>query len=106
MTPPELEVAPRWCRTGDACFPVVARVDGSWWVLRLNAFPHHPLWTLFVDGEHRVDVDDAPPPWGDPAGVHPVLDADDVADALGPVRHLVAYGSETGDPCDDPYCCG
>ena len=63
----EFLVRPQWHETGDACFPTAARVDEQWWVLRVNAFPDHPLWTLFVEGERRLDVDDTPPAWGRPA---------------------------------------
>jgi hypothetical protein len=103
----ELDQQPRWLRTGDPCFPVAAKVGGSWWVLRVNNFPDHPLWTLLVEGERRFDVDDAPPSWGRPADpTSPALPASDIEEALGPVRAFVAYGSEIGQPCDNPFCCG
>jgi hypothetical protein len=82
-------------------------VNGEWWVLRINAFPDHPLWTLFVAGERRFDVDDVPRPWGHPADANlPVLEAEQAAEALADVTGFVAYGSEAGNPCDNPYCCG
>lgn len=105
--PAEFGVSPAWRRTGNAYFPTAASVDGRWWVLRVNSFPDHPLWTLFVAGERRCDIDDAPPAWGQPAddGL-PRLTAAEAAEALSGLAHLIAYGSEVGRPCDNPYCCG
>jgi len=106
MPPSELDAAPRWKRTGNAYFPVCAQVDGHWWVLRINSFPDHALWTLFVDGSVRFDLDDAPPSWGRPAAAAVLLDPDTVRAVLEPVEDFVAYGAEVGTPCDNPYCCG
>ncbi|MFE6922246.1 hypothetical protein ACFVAV_14465 [Nocardia sp. NPDC057663] len=107
MSHPELTAQPRWQRTGKAHFPVAAFVDGSWWVLRINGFPDHPLWTLFVDGLRRFDIDDTPATWGRPANPStPSLAAETVEEILAPIQSFVAYGSEVGDPCDNPFCCG
>jgi hypothetical protein len=108
MSHPDLRAArPHWYRTGHPYFPTAAYVDGRWWVLRLNSFPDHPLWTLFIDGEVRVDVDDAPPNWGEPASRSAQMMDRTVADRIiAPLRDLVAYGSEVGAPCDNPFCCG
>ncbi|MQY28988.1 hypothetical protein [Nocardia aurantia] len=107
MSHPALRARPRWQRTRDPNFPSVALVDGHWWVLRINCFPDHPLWTLFIDGERAFDIDDAPPEWGEPAARSAgVLDIVTVGRILGPIRTFVAYGSEIGDPCDNPFCCG
>jgi hypothetical protein len=103
---PELAVQPGWRRTGNAFFPVAARVGGQWWVLRINSFPDHPLWTLFVDGVRRFDLDDAPSVWGDPSKTVTFLEASEANEAVLPVRHLEAYGSDVGQPCDNPFCCG
>jgi hypothetical protein len=82
-------------------------VDGQWWVLRLNSFPDHPLWTLFAGGERRFDVDDQPLAWGRPADPDlPTLDEAQAKEALADVASLVAYGSEVGQPCGNPFCCG
>lgn len=103
----ELEGRPSWRRTGNAFFPTAADVDGSWWVLRVNSFPGHPVWTLFVDGRRRYDVDDTPPGWGNPASPdHPALSSAEVTAALDGLTGLVAYGSEVGRPCNDLACCG
>jgi hypothetical protein len=100
-------VEPHWNATGNPYFPLAARVSSQWWVLRLNSFPDHPLWTLFVDGEARCDIDDAPPAWGNVTSVGaPALGSADARDALDRVRDFIAYGSETGQPCDNPFCCG
>ncbi|MFI0468646.1 MULTISPECIES: hypothetical protein [Saccharopolyspora] len=107
MPPQELLARPQWRRTGDTRFPVAATVDGRSWVLRLNSFPDHPLWTLFVDGAARFDTDSTPPTWGKPLNrAHPALAAATAEEILAPVRDFVAYGSEAGTPCDDPFCCG
>jgi hypothetical protein len=103
---PELAVQPGWRRTGNAYFPVAARVTGQWWVLRINSFPDHPLWTLFVDGVRRFDIDDAPSAWGDPSKTVMSLDAVEASEAVLPVRRFEAYGSDTGQPCNNPFCCG
>ena len=104
VTRPETTITPRWQGTGNQYFPLAARVSDQWWVLRLNSFPDHPLWTLFIDGQARYDLDDVPPAWGklSPTAA-PVLDTDD---ALAPVQNFIAYGSEVGRPCDNPFCCG
>ncbi|MCE7007899.1 hypothetical protein LWC34_34520 [Kibdelosporangium philippinense] len=105
MEPPELQASPQWQRTGHDRFPVAAAVDGKWWVMRMNIFPDHSRWTLFIDGVARYDIDSTPPTWGNPADpAAPKLDnADEV---LEPVKNLVTYGSEVGQPCDNPFCCG
>jgi hypothetical protein len=107
LVPPELDSDPDWHRTGDPKFPNAAAVAGGWWVLRLNCFPDHALYTLFINGRARFDLDDVPGAWM--ARLYRrelVLDAADVEQALGPVRTFVAYGSEVGQPCDNPFCCG
>lgn len=106
MEQPELAIRPNWRRTGNAFFPIAALVSGQWWVLRINSFPDHPLWTLFVDGQRRFDVDDAPPAWGEPSRLAVLLEPGQADAALAPVLTFEAYGSETGQPCDNPFCCG
>jgi hypothetical protein len=103
----ELRMYPDWRRTGNACFPVAAQVGEEWWVLRINNFPDHPLWTLLVDGVRRFDLDDAPAAWGNPAERSlPPLEATAIEAALAPVKDFTAYGSEVGQPCTNPFCCG
>lgn len=104
---PDLEQHPHWHRTGNPYFPVAARVNEQWWVLRVNNFPDHPVWTLLVDGERRFDLDNQPANWGNPADrLTPVLSADEADEALRAVRGFDAYGSEIAQPCDNPFCCG
>ena len=105
MTHPELRATPDWHSTGDNYFPLAASVDGSWWVLRLNNYPDHPLLTLFVDGARRFDIDDTPPSWGElsPDTAPPLDTAHEI---LAPIKHFTAYGSEVGQPCDNLFCCG
>ncbi|MFD0856533.1 hypothetical protein ACFQ07_30120, partial [Actinomadura adrarensis] len=87
MADDELQVRPEWRGTGDVRFPVAARVRGQWWVLRMNRFPDHPLWTLFVDGVRRFDINDVPATWGRPADpAVPTLEAGAGSEALRPVR--------------------
>ncbi|BCJ36445.1 hypothetical protein Athai_39480 [Actinocatenispora thailandica] len=106
MTRPELAARPGWRRTGDGRFPAAARVDGRWWVLRLNGFPDHPLWTLFVAGAVRYDLDTTPVGWDHPLDRSaPALPDEVAATVLAPVRPFAAYGSEHGQPCDGPFCC-
>jgi hypothetical protein len=83
-----------WSPTGDGGFPYAARLDGQWWVVRVNAFPDHPLYTVLVDGRFYSDFEDWPEGWE--RGTSPV-------EAVLPVQ-LTAYGSERGDPCGCPYC--
>ncbi|WP_019631132.1 hypothetical protein [Actinomadura atramentaria] len=95
-----------WWRTGDARFPVAANMDGCWVVLRLNGFPDHPLWTVFVDGAARWDADALPPEWGAPLETSATApDPALAAQVLAPVQGFAVYGSEVGEPCDDPVCC-
>jgi len=103
---PEFSLRPEWQRTGNAYFPTAAKVDGQWWVLRVNCFPDHPLWTLFVGGERRFDIDDTPRAWGQPADQGLPLTESQVEEALRDITAFVAYGSEVGQPCDNLFCCG
>ena len=84
-------------------FRYAAEVDGVWWVLRINPFPDHPLWTLFVDGRPRLDLDGTPPAWD--LREAPALDEATARIAVAPVEAFAVYGSEVSRPCDDPFCC-
>jgi hypothetical protein len=109
---PQLTEPLAWRRTGNPYFPSATNVNGNWWVLRVNNFPDHPLWTLFINGERRCDVEgipdgEDPPNWGHPAADQlPRLDPATTARVLAPVERHVAYGSEVGRACDNPFCCG
>ncbi|WP_327150271.1 hypothetical protein [Nocardia sp. NBC_01329] len=107
MMRPEESARPEWRSTGNPRFPLAAEVDGHWWVLRANPFPDHCLWTLFIDGVARYDIERVPAGWGRLAPWSaPGLDPAVAESALAPIRHLGVYGSEVGRPCDDPFCCG
>lgn len=102
-----------WRDTGSLRFPWAAEVDGSWWVLRLNDFPDHPLLTLFIDGERSADFEDSPEdrwPMPTPRVDHPddpaewALTPAERYNALGPLDGLAAYGAEVGRPCDGDFC--
>lgn len=87
-------------------FPAATIENGKWWVLRVNDFPDHPLYTLFVDGQRRFDLDDRPEEWRTPAGdKHDALSIAEVLEALSPVIDFDVYGSEVGQPCDNAFCC-
>ena len=105
---PEFRVRVQWRPTGNVYFPSAAKVDGVWWVLRINHWPDHPFLTLFVEGARRLDVEsEETARWRDsvsPHG-HPLSQAE-AEDALGPVGTFLAYGSEVGQPCDNLFCCG
>ncbi|HEY1175639.1 MAG TPA: hypothetical protein VGF17_05745 [Phytomonospora sp.] len=103
MTRSEHEVAVPWRRTGQRRFPFAARVDGAWWVLRINGFPDHPLWTLFIDGRRPLDLDGTPAAWA--LKDVPALSDETALEAVAPFGSFVVYGSEAGLPCDDPACC-
>ena len=100
-----LDARPQWYRTGRTFFPYAALVDGRWWILRLNCFPDHPIWTLFIDDGRRFDLETDPEGWGiRTADQAPLLEERDAAEVLAPVDGLARYGSEVGAPCDDPLC--
>jgi len=70
-------------------------------------FPDYPIWTLFVVGERRFDLDKAPPEWGKPTSNElPPLTVAEAEDALAAVIEFDAYGSEVGQACDNLFCCG
>jgi hypothetical protein len=94
-----------WFRTGIEPFGHAAWIAGRCWVLRLNDFPEHPLYTLFVDGTVVGDLDDLAPAWSAEAmrGL-PVLDAGRRAEVVELMRWLGPYGSEQGTPCDGDWC--
>ncbi|MET3986873.1 hypothetical protein [Streptomyces sp. PvR034] len=94
-----------WRDTGTGVFPYAARVEGRWHVLRLNDFPEHPLYTLFIDARVIADVDDAPTGWRlPPRSVLPVLSAPERARVLAVMAGLGPYGAEAGAPCAGDWC--
>ncbi|WP_314242277.1 hypothetical protein [Streptomyces sp. DSM 40907] len=96
-----------WHATGSGVFPHAARVEGRWWVLRLNDFPEHPLLTFFVDGRRVADVNDVPSDWQqltDTAASAPVLAPPERAEILELMAVLGPYGAEYGTPCTGDWC--
>ncbi|MFD9409349.1 hypothetical protein ACFWBN_20345 [Streptomyces sp. NPDC059989] len=94
-----------WHATGSGVFPHAARVEGCWWVLRLNDFPEHPLYTFFVDGRRVADVNDVPSDWqqlADPSA--PALTPPERAEILDLMALLGPYGAEYGTPCTGDWC--
>ncbi len=105
MSADVLDARPQWRRTGSTFFPYAAFVDGQWSVLRLNCFPDHPLWTLFIDDGRRFDLETDPQGWEiRTADEAPRLEGHAAAEVLTPVQGLARYGSEVGTPCDDFLC--
>ncbi|MFI5782959.1 hypothetical protein [Nocardia sp. NPDC051570] len=102
---PELDVRPYWQQTGDLYFPMAAVVGGRRWVLRLNNFPDHPLWTLFVEGVRRFDLQGTPREWASAADrTAPLMDPGLARQIVGAVAHYEVYGSEIGEPCGGVFC--
>lgn len=94
-----------WQRTNARVFSHAALVDGEWWVLRLNDFPDHPLFTLFMAGTVVGDVEDLAiraPGWDLDGG--PALTGEQRDEVLTLMRGLGPYGSEVGQPCDGDWC--
>ena len=58
-----------WEHSGDGEFPYHAEVDGRTLTVRVNDFPAEPLYSLFVDDEHVIDLEDWPPGWVKPSSV-------------------------------------
>lgn len=92
-----------WRRVRSPVFPYAALVDDvQWVVLRLNDFPEHPLYTLFINGERICDLDVLG------LGSHPEyepLTPEERQEVLTLMRGLAPYGSEFGHPCDGDWCC-
>ncbi|WP_194235908.1 hypothetical protein [Streptomyces sp. CB01881] len=102
---PPLPPQVAWHDTGTGVFPYAARADGHWWVLRLNDFPEHPLYTLFIDAQVIGDVDDAPTVWQlPPRTTLATLAVSERAEVLHLMAGLGPYGAETGTPCTGDYC--
>ncbi|WP_328761150.1 hypothetical protein [Streptomyces sp. NBC_00272] len=105
---PALPPEASWHRTGTSVFPYAARVEGRWWILRLNDFPEHPLYTLFVDSRCVADVNDDPADWRRVEAAEataPFLGAAARAEVLQLMAGLGPYGAEYGTPCTgNDYC--
>jgi len=53
----------RWKETSNPSFPLRSAHSGDDLRLRLNDFPAESLYTLFVNGEEVIDIDDLPANW-------------------------------------------
>ena len=53
----------RWKETSNPEFPLRAAFEGDELRLRLNDFPLEPLYTLFINDEEVIDLDDLPANW-------------------------------------------
>lgn len=96
-----------WLRTGAPVFVHAAQVGGTWWVLRRNGFPDHPLYTLFVDGAVAGDLEDIrtrAPSWDMDVDSRPALTDAERTEILASLRGLGPYGAEAGQPCDGDWC--
>jgi hypothetical protein len=96
-----------WRRARTRVFVHAACVDHEWWVLRLNDFPDHPLYTLFVGGVVVGDVQDLPvvaPAWDLDVDSRIPLNDVERGELLTLMRGLGPYGSEVGQPCDGDWC--
>lgn len=100
---PESRIRATWRPTGNVYFPSAARVGDVWWVLRINGFPEHPLFTLFADGHRKYDLDVLPHRW---AQTDRPLSHSETNSALREIQSFINYGSEVGQACDNPFCCG
>ena len=56
----------QWERTRDGEFPYQAHIDGRHWVIRVNDFPAEPLYTLIIDDQAVLDLEDWPSVWKRP----------------------------------------
>jgi hypothetical protein len=50
----------------DGEFPYQAIIDGRRWEIRVNDFPAEPLYTLMIDGQEALDLEDWPTLWKRP----------------------------------------
>ncbi|RKE23472.1 hypothetical protein [Streptomyces sp. TLI_171] len=102
---PALPALVAWHTVDSNVFPYAARLDGRWLVLRLNDFPEHPLYTLFVDGQVIGDLNDVPSTWQlRPRATLPVLTAQDRLTVLRLMTGRGPYGAEADAPCTGDWC--
>ncbi|MEV6731141.1 MULTISPECIES: hypothetical protein [unclassified Streptomyces] len=102
---PALPARFTWHDTDTRVFLWAARAEGRWWVLRLNDFPEHPLYTLFIDGQVIGDLEDDPDTWRLwPGSALPPLTASERAEVLALMTGLGPYGAEAGTPCAGDWC--
>lgn len=61
-----LEQLVNWDKTTNPEYPYQAMIGGHQWILRINDFPAEPFYTLFIDGDVKLDFDDWPFSWKRP----------------------------------------
>jgi hypothetical protein len=90
-----------WRRVRSRVFRYAALVDGVHRVvLRLNGFPDHPLYTMFMDGVCMFDMDLSL----DDHRTYEPLTPEERQEVLTLMRGLGPYGAEVGQPCDGDWC--
>lgn len=98
---PEAVASLAWRRVRSRIFRYAALVDDVHWVvLRLNGFPDHPLYTMFIDGVRTFDMDLS---LGSDRMYEP-LTPEERQEVLTLMRGLGPYGSEVGQPCEGDWC--
>jgi hypothetical protein len=60
-----------WEDTRNPEFPYRSFIAGRWWVMRINDFPAEPLYTLMIEGQEALDLEDWPAIWKKPPS-HPL----------------------------------
>lgn len=63
-----------WDHTGDGEIPYSTRIGDRVLTIRVNDFPAEPLYTLLVDGEEVMDMEDWPAAWEMPPVPQSLLD--------------------------------
>jgi len=94
----------RWRAAESTVSAWAARIDECWWVLRLNSFPDHPRYTLFIDGHAIGDIDDLPASWQATRATAGSLTVQEGDQVLAVMSGLGPYGSEAGTPCEGDWC--
>ena len=56
----------QWETGRDGEFPYQAVIEGRRWEIRVNDFPAEPLYTLMIDGQAALDLEDWPTVWKRP----------------------------------------
>ena len=52
-----------WMKTKNTKYPYRAVVDNQEWLLRVNKFPDEPLYTLIVNSNEIIHINDWPIGW-------------------------------------------
>ena len=53
----------QWGIGKDGEFPYQTSIDGRHWEIRVNDFPAEPLYTLMIDDQAALDLEDWPSVW-------------------------------------------